>query len=54
MQRRQTDNMIAKALKHVNVKRIWKLAKFDGDFKDFLDLVKACKKSLASKNKKMS
>ena len=54
MQRRQTDSMIAEALKHVNVKRVKKLAKCDGDFKAVLDLVDACKKSFAHKNKKMS
>ena len=46
---------IAKALKRINVKRIRKLAKCDGDFKAILELVDACKKSLAaSKKKKIS
>lgn len=45
---------IAKALNHINVKRIRKLAKYDGDFKAVLELVDACKKSLASKKKKTS
>lgn len=45
---------IAEALNHINVKRIRKLAKCDGDFKVVLELVDACKKSLASKKKKTS
>ena len=43
---------IAEALKHINVKRIRKLAKYDGDFNAVLDLVDACKKSLAASKKK--
>lgn len=43
---------IVEALKHINVKRIRKLAKCDGDFKAVLELVDACKKSLAASKKK--
>lgn len=45
-------NKIAEALNHINVKRIRKLAKCDGDFKVILELVDACKKSLAASKKK--
>ena len=44
--------MITEALKHVNVKRIKKLAKCDDDFKAVLELIDACKKSLATSKKK--
>lgn len=43
---------IVETLKNINVKRIRKLAKCDGDFKAVLELVDACKKSLAASKKK--
>ena len=43
---------IIEALNHINVKRIRKLAKCDSDFKAVLELVDACKKSLAACKKK--
>ena len=43
---------IVEVLKHINVKRIMKLAKYDGDFKAVLELIDACKKSLAASKKK--
>lgn len=44
--------MIAEALKYVNVKRLKRLAKHDGDIKTMLELVDVCKKSLAASKKK--
>ena len=54
MQRRQIDNMIAEALKHINVKRMKKLVECDGDFKAVIELVNVCKRSLTDKSKKVS
>lgn len=45
-------DVIDEALNHINVKRIRKLAKCDDDFKVILELVDACKKSLAASKKK--
>lgn len=46
---------IVEVLNKIDVKRLKRLAKHDGDIKTMLELVGACKKSLAvSKKKKIS
>lgn len=51
MKKRQMD-MISEALKRISIKRMKKLAKCDSDFKAVLELIDACKKSLATSKKK--
>ena len=45
---------IIEVLNKIDVKRLKRLAKYDGDIKTMLELVDACKKSLAASKKKKS